>query len=53
MASPAEVCWRCIHRPVRHAADVDGLHPVDPDALDYVYAAVRTAPAFRSICLEP
>jgi len=32
-----------IHRPVRSARDVDALAPVDPAALDYVYAAVRRA----------
>lgn len=32
-----------IHRPVRGATDVDKLAAVDPAALDYVYAAIRTA----------
>ena len=34
-----------IHRPVRTAADIERLAPVDPAALDYVYAAIRHARA--------
>jgi uroporphyrinogen decarboxylase len=34
-----------IERPVRSGADVDRLEPVSPDALDYVYAAIRLARA--------
>src|SRR5262249_53635409 len=34
-----------IHRPVRSAADVDGLSPFEPAALDFVYQAIRLARA--------
>ncbi len=34
-----------IHRPVRTATDVDGLHAFDPAALDFVYQAIRRARA--------
>ena len=34
-----------IHRPVRTAADVDGLAAFDPAALDFVYQAIRFARA--------
>jgi uroporphyrinogen decarboxylase len=34
-----------IHRPVREPADIDRLHDVEPEALSYVYEAVRRARA--------
>ena len=40
-----------IHRPVRSAADVDGLAEVDPAALAYVYEAVRKAKAALDVPL--
>lgn len=34
-----------IHRPVRTTADIEGLAPVDPATLGYVYSAIRHARA--------